>query len=132
MIYTCEFIGCDKIYKTRGGYLNHVSKMHSNDKKKIDEDWSKDELNLAMELSMKEQYKDFIPDEQLVDDMAALSIEKKKCVICMDKNPNVAFISCGHVVACDKCADNLMKNQYAYNKCPVCRQKITRILRIYF
>lgn len=39
--------------------------------------------------------------------------EEKLCKICMDKNVSVVFIPCGHLVACQSCAE-------AIEKCPIC------------
>lgn len=40
--------------------------------------------------------------------------EEKLCVICMSNERDIAFVPCGHVVACRVCADKL-------NACPTCR-----------
>lgn len=49
----------------------------------------------------------------------------EECKICYDHKCNTAFLTCGHVVACVKCAKNV-------TKCPVCAQTHSGILRIYF
>ncbi|KAK2150814.1 hypothetical protein LSH36_387g02057 [Paralvinella palmiformis] len=47
-----------------------------------------------------------------------------ECVICMDKQSSVLFLTCGHVCSCQECAEPL-------DDCPMCRGKITqRILLI--
>ena len=42
------------------------------------------------------------------------------CVICFDKNANVAVIPCGHVCLCSKCRP-MFEEQPAPRRCPVCR-----------
>lgn len=46
------------------------------------------------------------------------------CKICYAANFNVAFIPCGHVMACNNCAVHIAN-------CPVCRQPIVRYLKIF-
>lgn len=63
------------------------------------------------------------------------------CIICADREKNTAFTKCGHLCMCFPCAESY-KNQTTpgptrsrqtrrKNLCPVCRQPITSILRIY-
>ena len=40
----------------------------------------------------------------------------KKCMFCLEKPLNSAWIPCGHMVACYECARNMEK------RCPICRQ----------
>ena len=51
---------------------------------------------------------------------------KKSCVICYNRPPEVAFVPCGHHVACARCAA-LVEGQ----GCPVCRNEILMLLKIY-
>lgn len=51
--------------------------------------------------------------------------ESKTCKICFECEFNTAFIPCGHVVACAKCAS-------AVTKCPMCREPFDSVTRIYF
>ena len=47
------------------------------------------------------------------------SIKSAECVICLQNRPNVLYIKCRHIVACDSC-DFSGK----FLKCPLCRTKI--------
>ena len=40
----------------------------------------------------------------------------KKCMFCLEKPLNAAWIPCGHMVACYECARHMEK------RCPICRQ----------
>ena len=46
------------------------------------------------------------------------------CSICWEKEPNMVFIPCGHMAACETCASQLQD-------CPICREKITNKQKIY-
>jgi len=46
------------------------------------------------------------------------------CAICYENDRDAVFIPCKHNVACLKCSKNI-KN------CPVCRFKITDVIKIY-
>jgi len=127
--YRCN--NCGKTYKTIKGITNHIEQNHQNEnlidrsiitEKEEKEGWNKDQLELALELSMKEQYKDFIPDEDTLNEI----ISNKLCIICSSKKADVAFIDCGHMVTCNECANKIRKS-----KCPVCRKNIKAILKIY-
>ena len=47
------------------------------------------------------------------------SIKSTECVICLQNRPNVLYIKCRHIVACDSCdlSGKLLE-------CPICRTKI--------
>ena len=47
-----------------------------------------------------------------------------QCAICMEKEANAAIVPCGHAVACVRCLERC-------DNCPVCRKRISSILRIY-
>ncbi|EDV96091.1 death-associated inhibitor of apoptosis 1 [Drosophila grimshawi] len=51
--------------------------------------------------------------------------EEKLCKICYAEEYNTAFLPCGHVVACAKCASSV-------TKCPLCRKPFTDVMRVYF
>ena len=50
--------------------------------------------------------------------------KEKECKICMDKEVEVIFIPCGHIVCCAQCGEN-------FNCCPVCKQEIVYKNRIF-
>ena len=47
------------------------------------------------------------------------SIKSLECVICLQNHPNVLYIKCRHIVACDSC--DLSGKLF---ECPICRTKI--------
>lgn len=47
------------------------------------------------------------------------------CKICYVEKYNTAIIPCGHMVTCSNCVKQI-------NKCPMCRKKIDKILKIFF
>ncbi|XP_002020978.2 death-associated inhibitor of apoptosis 1 [Drosophila persimilis] len=51
--------------------------------------------------------------------------EEKLCKICYAAEYNTAFLPCGHVVACAKCASSV-------TKCPLCRKPFSDVMRVYF
>ena len=53
--------------------------------------------------------------------------EKKSegmCVICCEIDRDCVYLPCKHNTACIKCSKNL-------KECPICREKITELIRIY-
>ncbi|KAF2069517.1 hypothetical protein CYY_009164 [Polysphondylium violaceum] len=50
--------------------------------------------------------------------------EKDICVVCMDRTINTVFLECGHLTCCSQCSVKL-------KSCPVCREKITRVVTIF-
>ncbi|KAI3711958.1 hypothetical protein L1987_70507 [Smallanthus sonchifolius] len=55
--------------------------------------------------------------------------EGQLCVICLMRQRRSAFVPCGHLVCCPRCALSVERDLAP--KCPVCRQTIHRSVRIY-
>ncbi|XP_047311450.1 E3 ubiquitin-protein ligase SPL2 [Impatiens glandulifera] len=51
------------------------------------------------------------------------------CVICLSRRRKSAFVPCGHLVCCSRCASSV--GRYSTPLCPVCRQDVSWSLRIY-
>ena len=51
-----------------------------------------------------------------------------QCLVCMEKPANAAFVPCGHSQCCHDCANNVMRQHRA---CPMCRQPIQMVLKLY-
>ncbi|GMQ08160.1 hypothetical protein CsSME_00052014 [Camellia sinensis var. sinensis] len=51
------------------------------------------------------------------------------CVICLMRRRRSAFVPCGHLVCCQRCALSVERDLAP--KCPVCRQTIRSSVRIY-
>ena len=77
-----------------------------------------------------------IPDvehKKFSNDCEFLLLKNKKptgksaatCTVCLDAGCHYALTPCGHVVVCHDCV-------LQCNKCPVCVQKITGLLQIFF
>ena len=49
-----------------------------------------------------------------------------KCVVCLEKESNILFCNCGHLIACKECWENLNNKKYI---CMSCR-KPNDIVRI--
>ncbi|KAJ1915329.1 hypothetical protein H4219_004382 [Mycoemilia scoparia] len=50
------------------------------------------------------------------------------CRICWENGSNCAFLNCGHMCTCHDCAERLKLDK---NECPICREPIARIVRIF-
>ncbi|KAI9598259.1 hypothetical protein BDF19DRAFT_227294 [Syncephalis fuscata] len=50
------------------------------------------------------------------------------CRICCDAVINCVFLECGHMATCMSCAKRLQED---HNACPICRDKITRVVHIF-
>ena len=59
------------------------------------------------------------PDEVEEEYHIKKSLKSTECVICLQNRPNVLYIKCRHIVACDSCdlSGKLLE-------CPICRTKI--------
>ncbi|NXT07364.1 LRSM1 ligase, partial [Prunella fulvescens] len=47
-----------------------------------------------------------------------------ECVVCMEREPQMIFLPCGHVCCCQGCCERL-------HSCPLCRQDIAQRIRIF-
>ncbi|XP_064249797.1 E3 ubiquitin-protein ligase LRSAM1 isoform X2 [Passer domesticus] len=50
--------------------------------------------------------------------------KKSECVVCMEQEPQMIFLPCGHVCCCRGCCERL-------HSCPLCRQDIAQRVRIF-
>jgi len=55
-----------------------------------------------------------------------LSKFQSGCVVCMVKPASIAFVPCGHLVACQACAQKLTSQE-----CPICRRLIVQKLHVF-
>nr|XP_051198975.1 uncharacterized protein LOC127312496 isoform X2 [Lolium perenne] len=63
------------------------------------------------------------------DDSSGEMGDRQLCVICLKDRRNAAFVPCGHLVCCCSCAKRVeLKDEPL---CPVCRQDIQYVLRVY-
>lgn len=52
-------------------------------------------------------------------------LSRNVCAICYERERNVCFVPCGHVIACAVCG-------LSTDTCPVCRAKVSKPVRLYF
>lgn len=55
---------------------------------------------------------------------AELNMPTSECVVCLEREAQMVFLTCGHVCCCQRCCQPL-------RACPLCRQEIAQCLRIY-
>ncbi|XP_034350660.1 E3 ubiquitin-protein ligase LRSAM1 isoform X2 [Arvicanthis niloticus] len=55
---------------------------------------------------------------------AELDVPTSECVVCLEREAQMVFLTCGHVCCCQQCCQPL-------RTCPLCRQEISQRLRIY-
>lgn len=65
----------------------------------------------------------FISDLPMEEQLRRLQ-EERTCKVCMDKEVNIVFIPCGHLVVCKECAPSL-------RKCPICRGLVKGTVRTF-
>ncbi|KAM5299915.1 E3 ubiquitin-protein ligase LRSAM1 isoform 5-T5 [Ctenodactylus gundi] len=53
-----------------------------------------------------------------------LEAQTSECVVCLEREAQMVFLTCGHVCCCQQCCQPL-------RTCPLCRQDIAQRLRIY-
>eukprot|EP01125_Pyxidicula_operculata_P021770 TRINITY_DN8628_c0_g1_i1.p1 TRINITY_DN8628_c0_g1~~TRINITY_DN8628_c0_g1_i1.p1 ORF type:complete len:1076 (+),score=188.04 TRINITY_DN8628_c0_g1_i1:27-3230(+) len=56
------------------------------------------------------------------------SMDPGDCVVCMASPANYLVVPCGHQCGCDKCLETILN---ADRKCPICRQSMSNIVRVY-
>lgn len=70
---------------------------------------------------MKEQKEDQFKEE------VCYKLQRVVCKICFEKEVEVLFLPCYHLVSCQGC-----KKQLAQKKCPLCRAAYQGTIRVYF
>ncbi|KAI8053910.1 hypothetical protein BDF22DRAFT_682023 [Syncephalis plumigaleata] len=65
---------------------------------------------------------------EMVKHSAAQPEDDQMCRICCDAIINCVFLECGHMATCMSCAKRLQDD---HNACPICRDKITRVVHIF-
>ena len=51
-----------------------------------------------------------------------------RCVICCDSQRDAVFLPCGHLIACQPCAE---QSTASTGRCPICRSGVSSTVRIY-
>lgn len=78
--------------------------------------WSNQDVEKAYQNASSDDIKQILKPAEVV-------LSTDRCVVCMDADPNVKFMSCNHMCCCSNCAVNVEKHG---NQCPVCRTNITK------
>jgi len=68
-----------------------------------------------------------VPEEHSHNELQRTQTESEgdnTCSVCMDKPIDTAILECGHVCVCHSCGE-------ALTTCPICRQPIARIVKIF-
>ena len=58
-----------------------------------------------------------------------LAMAGRECVVCMDEVKTHAFVPCGHLCVCDRCAADIMAS--SKKECPNCRGPATHAMKIF-
>ncbi|XP_047963043.1 E3 ubiquitin-protein ligase SPL2-like isoform X2 [Salvia hispanica] len=68
-------------------------------------------------------------NEEVLGEEAEAIPDGELCVICLTRRRRSAFVPCGHLVCCQRCALSVERD--IAPKCPLCRQTIQSSVRIY-
>lgn len=74
------------------------------------------------EISKKEEDEDTSETDNVNERCAC---DSRLCKICYSAQYNVAFLPCGHIFSCIKCAS-------LFSKCPMCQKSYDSLMRVYF
>lgn len=77
-------------------------------------------VQLAMQ-RMKER------KEDRLGEVVCYKLQRVVCKICLDKEVEVLFLPCYHLVSCQDCKEQLIQK-----KCPLCRDAYQGTIRVYF
>ncbi|KAG5554313.1 hypothetical protein RHGRI_011989 [Rhododendron griersonianum] len=69
-----------------------------------------------------------LPSSPPIEDAVVDGCASSLCVICLVAPVEGACIPCGHMVGCMSCLNEIEGKKWS---CPVCRIKITQVIRIY-
>jgi len=81
---------------------------------------------LAKFLELEEQKSTLAPTE-LIEQQVREGRGSDICCICMERRKDAVFTPCGHRVVCVNCGDRLKSSR----RCPVCRQDIHTVVRVF-
>ena len=55
--------------------------------------------------------------------------KQERCVICLEAEPNILYLDCGHIAVCDSC-DRMKRTARSRKKCDLCRSRISKRIKI--
>jgi len=69
--------------------------------------------------------------EMFGSEPAADGISRQDCIVCQSEPRDTAVLPCRHMCLCSRCSDYIKtRTQYTSYKCPICREKIGRMMRL--
>lgn len=95
------------------------------------------DMGLAQLFNSQEISKSDVDDEKAKAKEKAASESKdadngepmaRECIVCYDGQKNMLLLPCAHICTCISCTQYIM---YSTKLCPVCRTKISQVMRIY-
>lgn len=89
-------------------FMNSISKLNQSD------------VNVKIELS-----------DLNYDEIVKHVGEEKLCIICCVKEKQAVQSPCGHMLCCMDCAKDIKRNLFNRASCPVCREKIVDVIKLY-
>ncbi len=72
-----------------------------------------------------EEVKNKYTDEQI--NIHINNIDRRLCIICMDRERNTVMNPCGHMLCCEQCSNEIF---HSNPKCPICKKKLSNYTRI--
>jgi hypothetical protein len=80
-------------------------------------------------LQMEERASGVLSAEQIEHQAQEIQLSGENvCCVCMDKRKDAVCVPCGHKAMCLECAEMLKARE---RRCPVCRQEIGSIVRVF-
>jgi hypothetical protein len=89
---------------------------------------TKEELNVPMSVQAEAEQAAAIGHWDQTSIAPVAVPDYRVCVICQSETAVMATVPCGHRAYCSACGPQAQARQ---NTCPVCRQRVTSILRVY-
>jgi len=69
-----------------------------------------------------------VAEEIIADELRKSLSSGGECIICFDGPKNILLLPCAHIATCKTCTSQLMKTTKV---CPVCRARVTQVVRTY-
>jgi hypothetical protein len=90
---------------------------------------SSGQIHLHSLVRTLQQAHELILQKQSSTAISASAQEQNFCCICKESPKTILLLPCRHICLCEECSDNFRNGRL--ENCPVCRQTIVDILRVY-